>query len=349
MRGAWRTDLGTLTQANATIYTIYATKSSQDFHDVTSGSNTSRYSATKGYDAVTGLGSPIVSSLVADLGKATATTGTKATVTIAIGNSQGFGGFAGQRPFGRIDLSTLVEGLQSGEADSVLSDGSIGTSSLLADDSRPTTDVGGTLVTSPEMANLFPGPWGQRSARFGAGAAIRRGDGGTAILGRGSHLGHFWLVVARLATGVGRPGGSGESRNGLDIHGIFFRRNRRGGGDCGPAAAACRPRRSRVMFRGRCTTRRARTSERRMRILLQSSNCTLRQRRHWYSPGNSAQIRQTLRRTVGRFAASGGNRGLDNANCFLTACGSVYYHNRFDATKLLLLSTIHSCPPTLPT
>ena len=66
------------------IYTLYATKSSTDFHDITSGSNTSRYSAMKGYDAVTGLGSPIVSSLVGDLAMATATSTTTSTTTITI-------------------------------------------------------------------------------------------------------------------------------------------------------------------------------------------------------------------------------------------------------------------------
>ena len=77
--------LDTLTQANAMIYTLYMTGgSSTDFHDVTSGSNTSRFSAMKGYDAVTGLGSPIVSSLVTDLAKATATSTTPSTTTITI-------------------------------------------------------------------------------------------------------------------------------------------------------------------------------------------------------------------------------------------------------------------------
>jgi hypothetical protein len=88
--------LSTLTQANAMIYTIYATKSSQDFHDVTSGRNTSGFSAMKGYDAVTGLGSPVVSSLLSDLAKATATsTGTTSTTKIVIGSNQGSGGFGG--------------------------------------------------------------------------------------------------------------------------------------------------------------------------------------------------------------------------------------------------------------
>jgi hypothetical protein len=92
--------LGTLTQANATLYTLYATDTTSDFHDVTSGSNTGRYAAAKGYDAVTGLGSPIVKSLVADLATATATSTTTSTTTITIaqvgssggGSSGGWGG-----------------------------------------------------------------------------------------------------------------------------------------------------------------------------------------------------------------------------------------------------------------
>jgi hypothetical protein len=89
--------LSTLTQANAMIYTIYDTsgKSAQDFHDVTSGRNTSGFSAMKGYDAVTGLGSPIVSSLVSDLATATATSGPTSTTKITIGTTPGSGGLGG--------------------------------------------------------------------------------------------------------------------------------------------------------------------------------------------------------------------------------------------------------------
>ena len=58
--------LGSLTQTNAALYALYASYSTTDFHDITSGNN-GRYVAGHGYDAVTGLGSPIVSSLVNDL------------------------------------------------------------------------------------------------------------------------------------------------------------------------------------------------------------------------------------------------------------------------------------------
>ena len=89
--------LSTLTQANAMIYTIYDTsgKSAQDFHDVSSGRNTSGFSAMKGYDAVTGLGSPVVSSLVSDLATATATSGPTSTTKITIGTTPGSGGLGG--------------------------------------------------------------------------------------------------------------------------------------------------------------------------------------------------------------------------------------------------------------
>jgi subtilase family serine protease len=82
--------LTTLTSANAVIYTLYMTDTTSDFHDVTSGRNTSGYSAAKGYDAVTGLGSPIVSWLVNDLATATATSTKASTTKIVIsGSSQG--------------------------------------------------------------------------------------------------------------------------------------------------------------------------------------------------------------------------------------------------------------------
>jgi len=87
--------LGTLTQANAMLYTLYATKSAADFHDITSGSN-GHYSAAKGFDAVTGLGSPIVNALVSNLAIATATSTTTSTTPITIGPVGGSrGGWGG--------------------------------------------------------------------------------------------------------------------------------------------------------------------------------------------------------------------------------------------------------------
>ena len=86
--------------ANAYIYTLYMTDTSSDFHDITSGSNTSGYKALTGYDAVTGLGSPIVSYLVNDLATATATSTTTSTTKIVItkpssGSNSGWGGHGG--------------------------------------------------------------------------------------------------------------------------------------------------------------------------------------------------------------------------------------------------------------
>ena len=94
--------LGTLTQANAMLYALYTTKSATDFHDVTSGSNTGRFSAAKGFDAVTGLGSPIVNALVSDLTAATATSTATSSTPITIGPvSSGRGGWGGWGGWGR--------------------------------------------------------------------------------------------------------------------------------------------------------------------------------------------------------------------------------------------------------
>ena len=76
------------------------TDTTTDFHDVTSGSNIDGYKAMTGYDAVTGLGSPIISRLVNDLATATATGTTTLTTKIAItkpssGSSGGWGGGGG--------------------------------------------------------------------------------------------------------------------------------------------------------------------------------------------------------------------------------------------------------------
>lgn len=65
--------LGTLNGATQTLPMLYALSAS-DFHDVTSGSN--GYSATAGYDLVTGRGSPYANRVAADLsGTATTNTG----------------------------------------------------------------------------------------------------------------------------------------------------------------------------------------------------------------------------------------------------------------------------------
>jgi subtilase family serine protease len=71
---------GSLDGASQTLPAIYA-MSSSDFHDVTKGSN--GFSATVGYDLVTGRGSPVVSKVVADLIRATSQG--KVTTTAATG------------------------------------------------------------------------------------------------------------------------------------------------------------------------------------------------------------------------------------------------------------------------
>ena len=81
--------LGTLSSTPAYIYAIYS-KSPGDFHDVTSGNN--GYAAGTGYDAVTGLGSPVASSIVRDLATITSSTFTKSSTTITIAPSNGSGG-----------------------------------------------------------------------------------------------------------------------------------------------------------------------------------------------------------------------------------------------------------------
>jgi len=58
----------TLTSANAVIYTLYMTDSTSDFYDITSAATRAVTARMKGYEAVTGLGTPMVSLLVNDLG-----------------------------------------------------------------------------------------------------------------------------------------------------------------------------------------------------------------------------------------------------------------------------------------
>ena len=152
--------LGTLTQANAMLYTLYATKSAADFHDITSGSN-GHYSAAKGFDAVTGLGSPIVNSLVSDLATATATSTTTSTTPITIGpvgSSRGGGGGGGRGGWG--GWSGWSSGWYSGFgmaaiASSSLSleayaDAGAGASSPLSD---PAAGIGLTMADSGSTPN----------------------------------------------------------------------------------------------------------------------------------------------------------------------------------------------------
>lgn len=79
---------GTLANAQATLYSL----PESDFHDVTSGSN--GYSATTGYDLVTGRGTPAVNSIVAALSNesaaaAQATTESTATTTTSTAHKTG--------------------------------------------------------------------------------------------------------------------------------------------------------------------------------------------------------------------------------------------------------------------
>ncbi len=153
--------LGTLTQANAMLYTLYETKSGADFHDITSGSNTSRFSATTGFDAVTGLGSPIVSSLVNDLAVATATSTTTLTtpITIApVGGSRGggWGGWGGGGWGGR-GWGGWSNGWYSGFGMTAIASGNVPLAGYANSDasasSHFTDPVAGLGVTMAEVGN----------------------------------------------------------------------------------------------------------------------------------------------------------------------------------------------------
>ena len=78
----------TLTSAAAAVYAL----PSSDFHDITSGSN-GQYSATKGYDEVTGLGSP-AANLVAQ-GLVGVTTAEQTFTTATLTTTSHRGGFFG--------------------------------------------------------------------------------------------------------------------------------------------------------------------------------------------------------------------------------------------------------------
>jgi hypothetical protein len=96
------------TQTIPALYSIFASSSTyaQDFNDVVSGSSSGLYSAGKGYDLVTGLGTPKAAAMIAALGRisatalATTTTSASAASRAAVissvlsGTTSGFAGMA---------------------------------------------------------------------------------------------------------------------------------------------------------------------------------------------------------------------------------------------------------------
>ena len=82
--------LGTLSNGQATLYTL----SAASYHDITSGSN-GGYSAGAGYDAVTGLGSPVASSVIYELATGTAGNGSPESSSYGLSGSTGGGGGGG--------------------------------------------------------------------------------------------------------------------------------------------------------------------------------------------------------------------------------------------------------------
>jgi subtilase family serine protease len=79
-QGRVNAGLSTLSSTQ-TLNTLYSVPSS-DFHDVTSGGN-GTYSATAGYDLVTGLGSPVANKLVVDLAASSGASSSAATSAYA--------------------------------------------------------------------------------------------------------------------------------------------------------------------------------------------------------------------------------------------------------------------------
>lgn len=73
------------TQTIPALYSIYANSSTfaQNFNDITSGSSSGLYGATRGYDLVTGLGTPKASAMIATLAHVSTTTSTTAAIATA--------------------------------------------------------------------------------------------------------------------------------------------------------------------------------------------------------------------------------------------------------------------------
>ena len=246
--------LSTLTQANAMIYTLYATRSSQDFYDVTSGRNTSGFSAMKGYDAVTGLGSPIVSSLLGDLTKATATsTGTTSTTKITIGNNQGLGGWGGfggwggwGGPGGWGGYGGGWGGYGGGWGGFRMTVGlgqssslpaiplSAGSNDLPVPDAQSTAvvPVTGAPIADVATAHSSAAPREVRSTTWERNLNQSAHQRGIHARDRRSHGSHLWLgVPRRSAWGESLRDAAGRSRGGHGFRGIVAHGKRLRGGD----------------------------------------------------------------------------------------------------------------------
>src|SRR5207253_1953958 len=96
--------LGALNGAQGTVYTLPAT----DFHDIISGSN-GGYNAGAGYDAVTGLGSPLANLVIQHL-----VNGNGTSSAAPVSSSSGLGG-VGSAAVTSHGAAANAEGWDSGD------------------------------------------------------------------------------------------------------------------------------------------------------------------------------------------------------------------------------------------
>ena len=130
----------TLTNAAAAVYTL----PTSDFHDITSGSN-GQYSATKGYDEVTGLGSPVANLVAQGLVGVTAAQQTYTTATLTTTTHRG-GFFFGENRFDDVDgddaSSLLITGATFNSVAGSGTPASSGTNATANSGSSATAGVG---------------------------------------------------------------------------------------------------------------------------------------------------------------------------------------------------------------
>ncbi len=130
----------TLTSAAAAVYSL----PSSDFHDITSGSN-GQYSATKGYDEVTGLGSPLANQVIQGLVGTTTAQQTFTTATLTTTTHRGFSlGGGGQRRFDDVGGDDSTSLLMTGVTFNTAAGSSFGT--------NPVVNVGSQFTAGPITA-----------------------------------------------------------------------------------------------------------------------------------------------------------------------------------------------------
>jgi Dockerin type I domain len=194
---AGQTSLDGPTQTLPALYKL----SSNDFHDITSGSN-GAYSAGIGYDLVTGLGSPVANNLVPDLAGQPQTAIDNLYVKKDASGTQLDEWINSATP----GAGTPTQKVPLADASSILFNGAAGNNTLTIDDSADTLSLGGAFNASSTGVINFVGTSAADGLTLTATGFTPSGGFGTTP-----------ITLSNVQT-VNFPGGSGGSDS-IDVAG----------------------------------------------------------------------------------------------------------------------------------